>query len=83
MLLHSSVYTPPVNEQGEEMPEYITTEEAATILNIDASTIRRWAERGKIPGALLIGKGPRATWAIPKESLDGLSRSNAGRPPKK
>jgi len=37
------------------MPEFITVEEAATMLKVDPATIRNWLKSGKIEGKKIPG----------------------------
>jgi excisionase family DNA binding protein len=64
--------------------KYITPEEAAAIVGVDDSTIRRWAKKNKIKGAIQVGDGKRSTWLIPKHAIEGLERDGRGlKPPQK
>lgn len=49
--------------------EFKGASEAAEIIGVNAATIRRWCEAGKIAGAAKLG--PRA-WAIPTAEVERL-----------
>ena len=50
------------------MPEFITVEEAATMLKVDPATIRNWLKAGKIEGKKIPGT---KRWRI---NLDKLKK---------
>ena len=43
----------------------LTTAEAAKRLKLSQVSIRKYCQRGRIPGAVRLGTGLRASWAIP------------------
>jgi excisionase family DNA binding protein len=55
--------------------EFVSTEEAAVILGMTGSGVRRRCEAGKIP-ATKVGR----SWIIASSALAGVSRSKAGHP---
>ena len=57
-----------------DRPPFLTTEEAASLLQVHANTILRWIKQGKLP-ATQIGKQYR----IPREAIgDQVARANGG-----
>lgn len=50
--------------------DYLTTAQAAALLNVSPVTVKRWCQQGKVKGAIK----PGHDWLIPRESLDGLER---------
>ncbi len=65
------------------MTEYVTPDEAQRRTGIDATTIRKWARGGKIPGAYQVGEGKRGIWQIPADALPSLRKHETrGRKPK-
>jgi excisionase family DNA binding protein len=49
--------------------DYYTTKEAAAVLGVDSSTLRRAAIAGELTGALKLGRD----WFIPRALIDGGS----------
>jgi excisionase family DNA binding protein len=45
------------------MREYLNASEVAQLLKVDRATVTRWAQRGKLKGAVRIGKDHQ--WRIP------------------
>jgi len=52
------------------MKSYLNASEVAKLLNVDRATISRWANDGKIKGAIRIGKSHE--WRIPLSSYEEL-----------
>jgi excisionase family DNA binding protein len=73
---HNTYWTQEDTDWGRD--EYLTTNEIAERLNIDPATVRRWCISGKLT-AVKFGRD----WLIPEREAEGLTRSSAGRPPKK
>lgn len=59
--------------------EYVTPGEAEARTGIDATTIRKWADKRRIRGAKKIGTGKRGIWQIPVDQLDSLHALKAGK----
>ena len=57
---------------------YLTTQQAAEALDVDGSTVRRWCQAGKLPGATFVGEGRRKNWMIPADALVGVERDPRG-----
>ncbi len=55
----------------EKIP-YLTTEEAAEVLGLDPRQVQRLIKAGKLPGAIRAGKGLRAPYIIPTNSVKAL-----------
>lgn len=64
------------------MANHITVDDAAKLLNVDARTIRRWCESGKLK-AERVGKGAHSVWLIDPASIEGVKRNPRGRQQKK
>jgi excisionase family DNA binding protein len=52
------------------MKSYLNASEVAKLLNVDRATVSRWAQDGKIKGAIRIGKSHG--WRIPLSSYEEL-----------
>lgn len=60
------------------MPEYISTEEAARILNIHQTTVLKNIKSGRLK-AKAIGEGRRKIWQVELESVIEWKRSPTGK----
>ncbi len=49
---------------------YLTTAQAAPMLNVQPATVKRWCQVGKVAGAIK----PGHDWLIPAQSIDNLER---------
>jgi excisionase family DNA binding protein len=56
------------------MKAYLNASEVAKILNVDRATVTRWAQQGKLKGAIRIEKSHQ--WRIPLTSVEGLLKQN-------
>ena len=52
--------------------DLMTTREVAEMVKIGERRLRRWCSKGWVPGAYQVGIGRRATWMIPRESLQAI-----------
>jgi excisionase family DNA binding protein len=52
------------------MKSYLNASEVAKLLKVDRATVSRWANDGKIKGAIRIGKSHE--WRIPISSYEEL-----------
>lgn len=60
------------------MTEYISTEEAARILNIHRTTVLKNIESGRLK-AVAVGTGRRKIWQVELESVIEWKRSPTGK----
>lgn len=51
---------------------YYTVPEVAALLSLERSTITRWCQRGRFPGAHLLFRSRKLGYRIPKSDLDVL-----------
>ncbi|NLD73576.1 MAG: helix-turn-helix domain-containing protein [Chloroflexi bacterium] len=58
----------------------LTTRDVALMFGVTTTTVRRWCDCGRLPGAEKVGEGYRATWVIPEEALEGFEPPRPGRP---
>jgi excisionase family DNA binding protein len=61
-----------------ELPEILSTEEVAELLGLDASMVRRYAAKKKLPGKR-VGK---RSWVFLRSDVLAFSPRKVGRPPK-
>jgi excisionase family DNA binding protein len=52
------------------MKAYLNASEVARLLKVDRATVTRWAQQGKLKGAVRIGKDHQ--WRIPLSSYEEL-----------
>jgi excisionase family DNA binding protein len=52
------------------MKQYLNASEVAKLLKVDRATVTRWAQEGKLKGAIRIGKSHQ--WRIPLSSFEEL-----------
>jgi excisionase family DNA binding protein len=52
------------------MRAYLNASEVARLLKVDRATVTRWAKKGKLKGAVRIGKSHQ--WRIPFSSYEEL-----------
>jgi len=60
----------------------LSTLDVARKYGVSLTTVRKWCERGLLPGAELVGIRLRATWVIPESALVGFEPPKPGRPKK-
>ena len=56
----------------------LTTATVALRLGVEPMTVRRWCQRGLLPGAEKSGVEPRTTWLIPESALEGFTPPKRG-----
>ena len=61
---------------GHSQAEWLTVEQVAELLQINAETVRRWIRGGELP-VLDIG-GPKAGYRIRRDALDAYISSRYG-----
>lgn len=63
--------------------EFITTAEAAALLDLQPATAQHYAAWGKFPGARKFGEGKGGVWMIPLADVEAYAarRRSPGRPP--
>ena len=54
-------------------PEYLKPSEAAKLLRVDAKTVKRWLQKGKLTGF----QTPGGHWRVSQESVHELQRGSA------
>jgi excisionase family DNA binding protein len=52
------------------MKQYLNASEVAKLLKVDRATVTRWAQEGKLKGAIRMGKSHQ--WRIPLSSFEEL-----------
>jgi len=52
---------------------FITTDDAALILDLDPRQVQRMAKAGLIPGARRVGKSKRAPYILPTDAVNKLA----------
>jgi len=52
---------------------FLTTDDAALILDLDPRQVQRMAKAGLIPGARRVGKSKRAPYILPTEAVEKLA----------
>jgi excisionase family DNA binding protein len=55
------------------MKGYLNASEIAKLLKVDRATVTRWAQRGKLKGAIRIGKSHQ--WRIPFSAFEDLLKN--------
>lgn len=55
-----------------ETEKFLTTSEVAALLRVDASTVRDWAKRGKLPATTL----PGGHYRFNRADVDALGKEN-------
>jgi len=58
--------------------ELLTVTDIAERYDVATSTVRRWCQRGLMPGAKRISR----MWLVPVDALENFERPPMGRPPK-
>jgi excisionase family DNA binding protein len=56
------------------MKPYLNASEIAKILNVDRATVTRWAQQGKLKGAVRIAKSHQ--WRIPLSAIEEVMKQN-------
>lgn len=64
---------------GAELPEFLTVDEAATLLRVNRKTLYESIGLGQVPGVFRIGKALRIRRAALLESCPGKGRDTAPR----
>jgi excisionase family DNA binding protein len=54
------------------MKQYLNASEVAKLLKVDRATVTRWAQEGKLKGAIRIEKSHQ--WRIPLSSFEELAK---------
>jgi excisionase family DNA binding protein len=62
-----------------ESEEFLTARQLATVLQVSESTVRRLAQKGRIPSIRLTSRLIRFHLPTVREALDGASRSRSRR----
>ncbi len=52
------------------MKSYLNASEVAKLLKVDRATVTRWAQDGKLKGAIRVGKSHQ--WRIPLSTYEAL-----------
>ena len=52
------------------MKQYLNASEIAKLLKVDRATVTRWAQKGKLKGAVRIGKSHQ--WRIPLAAFEEM-----------
>jgi excisionase family DNA binding protein len=55
------------------MKQYLNASEIAKLLKVDRATVTRWAQKGKLKGAVRIGKSHQ--WRIPLSAFEDLVKN--------
>jgi excisionase family DNA binding protein len=55
------------------MKQYLNASEIAKLLKVDRATVTRWAQNGKLKGAIRVGKSHQ--WRIPLSSFEELVKN--------
>jgi excisionase family DNA binding protein len=55
------------------MTSYLNASEIATLLQVDRATVTRWAQQGKIKGAIKVSHSSQ--WRIPMSSFEELIKT--------
>ena len=58
--------------------EYVSANDATTLLDVNDSRIRQILRAGRLPGAFKFAD----TWLIPRKAVDGYTRKKPGAKPK-
>ncbi len=56
-----------------DMKSYLNASEVAKLLKIDRATVTRWAQQGKLKGAIRIKKSHQ--WRIPMSAFEDLMKN--------
>jgi excisionase family DNA binding protein len=59
--------------------QYLTPQDIATTLRVNASTVRRWAQKGRISCVILPSAGAKAShkmYRIPRDAVEKLLQTN-------
>jgi excisionase family DNA binding protein len=56
-----------------EVKSYLNASEIAKLLKVDRATVTRWAQQGKLKGAIKIGKSYQ--WRIPMTAFENLIKN--------
>jgi excisionase family DNA binding protein len=56
------------------MKAYLNASEVAKFLKVDRATVTRWAQKGKLKGAVRIEKSHQ--WRIPLAAIEDLLKQN-------
>lgn len=59
------------------MNELLTVQEAARILRVDDTTVRRWVKRGAMEAVVLPHKNTRVAYRIKRSTLDKITTTTA------
>ena len=54
------------------LKDFVTVEEAAEMVGVTQTTIRRWLRNGRMPNACKLGGGPRSVIRIPRTDVVAL-----------
>jgi excisionase family DNA binding protein len=57
------------------MKQYLNASEVAKLLKVDRATVTRWAQEGKLKGAIRMGKSHQ--WRIPLSSFEELVKGRS------
>jgi excisionase family DNA binding protein len=57
------------------MKQYLNASEVAKLLKVDRATVTRWAQEGKLNGAIRMGKSHQ--WRIPLSSFEELVKGRS------
>jgi excisionase family DNA binding protein len=57
------------------MKAYLNASEVAKLLQVDRATVTRWAQQGKLKGAVRIGKSHQ--WRIPLSAFEDLMKNTS------
>jgi excisionase family DNA binding protein len=55
------------------MKSYLNASEVAKLIKVDRATVTRWAQQGKLKGAIRIGKSHQ--WRIPISAFEDLVKN--------
>jgi len=69
-----------VMSEQEKPIEWITTNEAAEIMDVALSTVSRLCRQGEL-NCRQFGEGKRSIWQVDKASAEAYEKSVGGRPP--
>jgi excisionase family DNA binding protein len=67
-----------MTRQNANHQTLLTVADVANILNVDDTTIRRWAKQGLLEAVLLPHAGKRTGYRFKPETIDALLNSHAG-----